>query len=136
MNDKSFILTQENPEEPADNELVPHDISHSKEMKLYRGIISKPGKIISFSVLNEKGFFRRTGPDAIKGKLLMQQTADEMAELQIGIIEKITISGNKSQVRYNIFKHQKQETLILQAKKQLSNTILPYKVNYIHTYDI
>ena len=110
MNDKSFILKQENPEEPVDNKLVPHDISHSKEMKLYRGIISKPGNIISFSVLNEKGFFGRTGPDAIKGKLLMQQTADEMAELQIGIIEKITISGNKSQVRYNIFKHQKQET--------------------------
>ena len=45
-------------------------------MKLYRGIISKPGKIISFSVLNERGFFRRTGPDAIKGKFLMQQKAD------------------------------------------------------------
>ena len=100
LNDKSFILTPENPEELADNKQVPDDILYSKEMKLY---ISKPGKIISFSLLNEKGFFRRTGPDAITGKLLMQQTVDEMAELQISITVKITISGNKSQVRKNIF---------------------------------
>ena len=62
----------------------------------------------------------------------MQQTADEMAARQIGMIEKITISGNRGQVSYNLFKHQKHETL-RQAKTK-SNTLLAYKVNYVHIY--
>ena len=62
----------------------------------------------------------------------MKQTADEMTEMQIGMIEKINVSGNKSQVRYNLFKHQKHKTLL--HGKTESNTILPDKVDYVHIY--
>ena len=66
--------------------------------KVFCGVISTPGPIVSFSILTMKSFFRRHKVNGLTGKRLMQSTAEEIAELQLGEIHHFTFAGNKSKI--------------------------------------
>lgn len=64
--------------------------------KVFRQILLTPGKVISLSILNQKGIFRKTA--GITGKALMDKIANEIPTLKLGIIETFTIPANKTKV--------------------------------------
>ena len=60
-------------------------------------VLSNPGKVVSFSELNKRGFFKKT-IEQFNGKKLMEHVANEMANLQLGDIRRFTVAGNSCQV--------------------------------------
>ncbi len=70
----------------------------SKRNELIKEILLTPGRVISFTILNYKGTFRKNGYE-LKGKLLMQYIIDNMQNLPSGQLQTFTVPSNKSKVR-------------------------------------
>ncbi len=70
----------------------------SKRNELIKEILLTPGRVISFTILNYKGTFRKNGYE-LKGKLLMQYIIDNMRNLPLGQLQTFTVPSNKSKVR-------------------------------------
>ena len=66
--------------------------------KVFCAILSSPGEIVSFSILLNKGLFRRHTVNTYTGKKLMVRAAHEMSLLQLGQVVTFTIPGNNSKV--------------------------------------
>lgn len=66
--------------------------------KVFKSILSCPGRIVSFSLLNTRGVFRRHCVEDITGRELMHHIADKMPDVGVGIIETFVIPGNKTHV--------------------------------------
>jgi len=97
LNDKSHILSQR--EDTINNE------SDHPTLQILQGInkifvllVTCPAKIVSFPILNAKGFFRCHIAKGTSGKLLMEHVADEMDSIGIGRMEIISVQGNNSKV--------------------------------------
>ena len=96
MNDKGHILTQE---EDINQENINTPLQNLQGInKIFALIINCPARIVSFSLLNAKGFFRCHIIEGISGKRLMERVADEMHSIGIGRMESITVQGNNSKV--------------------------------------
>ena len=70
----------------------------SKRNELIKEILLTPRRVISFTILNYKGTFRKNGYE-LKGKLLMQYIIDNMRNLPSGQLQTFTVPSNKSKVR-------------------------------------
>lgn len=67
--------------------------------KVFKSILSCPGRIVSFSLLNTRGVFRRhCVEDIYTGRQLIHHIADKMPDVGVGIIETFVIPGNKAHV--------------------------------------
>ena len=66
--------------------------------KVYAQIVTYPAKIVSFSILNAKSFFRRHIVDGISGKCLKERVADIIDSIGVGRMEIIVVKGNNSKV--------------------------------------
>lgn len=98
LNDKTHLLQQ--PQQEDSNDL-PEIILNSPPdgmNKVFCAILSSPGEIVSFSILLNKGLFRRHTVNTYTGKRLMVRAADEMSLLQLGQVVTFTIPGNNSKV--------------------------------------
>lgn len=61
-------------------------------------VLSNPGKVVSFSELNKRGFFKKP-IEQFNGKKVMEHVANEMANLQLlGDIQRLTVAENSCQV--------------------------------------
>ena len=67
--------------------------------KIFAQIVTYPGRIVSFSILNAKSFFRRHNVEGISGRRLMEHVAYEIDSIGVGRMEIITVQGNNSKVR-------------------------------------
>ncbi|XP_067020068.1 uncharacterized protein [Acropora muricata] len=95
---KKFIINGTQEENENDNGEQQHD---NDFIKLYCAILSCPGKVVSLSVLNKQGVFRKT-INGKTGKALMAEITDGLAKLGLGKVETYTIPANKTQVHYFI----------------------------------
>lgn len=85
----------------SDDSMIPvqHDIPEPQGMgKVFKAVLSSHGPIVSFTVLNVKGLFRRHHVDNMTNRRLMQRTVDEMASLGLGEVKSFQIPGNNSKV--------------------------------------
>ena len=97
LNDKTHVLTRND----MDNNTVgaTNDAIEPEGMgKVFKAVLSSHGPIVSFTVLNIKGLFRRHMVDNMTNRRLMQRTVNEMASLELGEIKSFTIAGNNSKV--------------------------------------
>lgn len=62
-------------------------------------VILKPGRVVSLTILNQKGMFRKN-TQGLSGKSLMQKVVNGLPTLHLGDVETYTIPGNKSQVHF------------------------------------
>ena len=73
--------------------------AYSQNNTILKSILLSLGKVISFSLLNSKGVFRK--PNSGKqGKVFMQMAVKELPEKGLGRIETYIIPANKSKVNY------------------------------------
>ena len=97
LNDKTHVLNKT----VSDDSIVPvhHDISEPEGMgKVFKAVLSSHGPIVSFTVLNVKGLFRRHHVDNMTNRRLMQRTVDEMTSLGLGEVKSFQIPGSNSKV--------------------------------------
>ena len=66
--------------------------------KVFKAVLSSHGPIVSFTVLNVKGLFRRRNVDNMTNRRLMQRTVDEMTSLGLGEVKSFQIPENNSKI--------------------------------------
>ena len=54
---------------------------------VFKAVLSSHGPIVSFTVLNVKGLFRRHHVDNMTNRRLTQRTVDEMTSLGLGEVK-------------------------------------------------
>lgn len=139
LNDKRHLLQQAQQEDSND---LPEIILNSPPdgmNKVFCAILSSPGEIVSFSILLNKGLFRRHTVNTYTGKRLMVRAADEMSLLQLGQVVTFTIPGNNSKVYFFCKQHPPSDTAEkLTLAKNLANIgmSLPKYIEAFETQDV
>ena len=96
LNEKAYVSNTgaydaQMPEEPNINR------QETDLNKLYKNIVLQPGKVVSFSILNRKAYFKKT-IGGLSGKVLMEKTIQLCRDSTLGSIETYQVPGNKSKV--------------------------------------
>lgn len=76
-----------------------HD-PQSEMNKLIRQIMLTPGRAISFTLLNQKGVFRRNVHGYTGRQLMQHLMCNILPKVPLGEVQAITISGNKTKVYF------------------------------------
>ena len=97
LNNKGHILTQGEDDIILDNNSTPMQNPQGIN-KIFAQIVTCPARIVSFSILNGKSFFRCHKVEDISGRRLMERIADEIDSIGVGRMEIITVQGNNSKV--------------------------------------
>ena len=97
LNDKGHILTQGEDDIILDNNSTPMQNPQGIN-KIFAQIVTCPARIVSFSILHAKSFFRHHNVEGISGRRLMERVADEIDSIGVGRMEIIAVQGNNSRV--------------------------------------
>ena len=74
LNSRKFVVTDEN-QEHEDQLTMSEDLAEFKQV--HKTVILSPGKVISMTVLNQRGSFRHKTVSGIKGKTLMAKASKQ-----------------------------------------------------------
>ena len=101
LNDKTYVLHQPEAERSNSSGTVDGNTTHNQPHpmhKLFSAILCSPGPVVSFSLLLKNGLFKRHNINNCTKKSLMIKTAEEIALLDVGIINNYKIQGNNAKV--------------------------------------